>query len=92
MAKGGKREGSGRKPPPRLSPEDFEKMVLAQEGMCALCSDPGSNGGLVVDVDGLTKSARGLVHPKCKMFLALGRDNPLRFQRAINYLRESAAH
>jgi hypothetical protein len=52
--------------------------------------------GLVVDIDDLNidnlkKRARGLVHPKCKAFLALGRDNPLRFSMAITYLRKKAA-
>jgi Recombination endonuclease VII len=90
MSKGGKRAGSGRKPLPRLSPDEFNMMVQAQDRMCALCSDPGSIGGLVVDVDGLNKTIRGLVHPKCKAFLALGRDNPHRFQMAISYLGKTA--
>jgi hypothetical protein len=35
------------------------------------CSEPGSAGGLVVDTDLLRKRIGGLVHPKCKTFLAL---------------------
>jgi hypothetical protein len=61
-------------------------MVQEQDGLCALCSEPGSADGLVVDGDDLRKRIRGLVHRKCKTFLALGRDNHLRFQRAITYL------
>jgi hypothetical protein len=40
----------------------------------------------MVDRDDLKKRIRGLVHPKCKAFLALGRDNPLKFSMAITYL------
>ena|SRR5713226_2670849 len=79
----------GRPTKPRLTPEQFEAKVQEQGDMCALCSDPGSVGGLVVDVDDLRKRIRGLVHPKCKAFLALGRDNPLRFQMAISYLERN---
>jgi len=43
----------------------------------------------VIDTDDLRKKVRGLVHPKCKAFLALGHDNPLRFQMAITYLEQS---
>jgi|SRR5712691_175218 len=63
--------------------------VRGDGSMCALCSEPGSTGGLVIDTDDLRKKVRGLVHPKCKAFLALGRDNPLRFQMAITYLGQN---
>jgi hypothetical protein len=91
MPSGGKRAGAGRKPLPRLTPEKFEAMVQEQRGVCALCSEPGSVGGLLVDVDDLRKRVRGLLHPRCKAFLALGRDNPIRFQMAITYLGQKAA-
>ena len=81
----------GRPLKPRLTAEEFEARAQEQGGICALCSDPGSVGGLVVDVDDLRKRIRGLVHPKCKAFLALGRDNPLRFQMAISYLERNKA-
>jgi len=81
----GKRLGRPRKRL-RLTAEEFEAMVQEQSGMCALCSEPGSADGLVVDADDLRKRIRGLLHRKCRAFLALGRDNPLRFQMAITYL------
>jgi hypothetical protein len=43
----------------------------------------------VLDRDDLKKKVRDLLHPKCKAFLALGRDNPLRFQMAIAYLERN---
>jgi len=58
-------------------------MVQEQGEKCALCSEPGSAGGLVVDRDELKKRVRGLLHPKCKAFLVLGRDNPIMFSMAI---------
>jgi hypothetical protein len=92
MPKGGRRPGAGRPwKKPRLTAEEFEAMVQEQGGMCALCSEPGSADGLVVDTDDLRKRIRGLLHRKCKTFLALGRDNPLRFQMAIAYLGKNAA-
>jgi hypothetical protein len=39
-------------------------MVQEQGGLCALCSEPGSADGLVVDADDLRKKIRGLVHRK----------------------------
>ena len=90
MAKHAGNQG-GRPKKPRLTAEEFEAKVQEQGGMCALCSEPGSIGGLVVDRDDLKKRVRGLVHPKCKAFLALGRDNPFRFQMAITYLGQKAA-
>lgn len=91
MPSGGKRvpgpgKRLGRPGKPQLTAEEFEAMVQEQGGTCALCSEPGSIGGLVLDSDDLKKKVRGLVHPKCKAFLALGRDNPLRFEMAITYL------
>ena len=56
-----------------------------------MCLEPGSVGGLEVDTDGLRQSVRGMLHPKCKAFLVLGRDNPRRFQMAIAYLEQRAA-
>ena len=91
MTWGGKRERAGRKPDPKLAQEEIEALIQEQGGLCALCSEPGSVGGLEVDVDGLRKSVRGMLHPKCKTFLALGRDNPRRFQMAIAYLEQRAA-
>jgi Recombination endonuclease VII len=91
MPNGGRRPGAGRpRKKPRLTAEEFEAMVQQQGGMCALCSEPGSVGGLVVDIDNLRKRVRGLLHPRCKTFLALGCDNPLRFQKAIAYLGQKA--
>lgn len=91
MAWGGKREHAGRKPDPKLTQEEIEALIQEQGGLCALCSEPGSVGGLEVDIDGLRKSVRGMLHPKCREFLALGRDNPRRFQMAIAYLEQRAA-
>jgi hypothetical protein len=52
MPKGGRRvPGPGKKlgrprKRLRLTAEEFEAMVQEQSGMCALCSEPGSTGGL----------------------------------------------
>lgn len=96
MPSGGKREPGpgkqiGRPKKLQLSAEEFKALVQEQNGLCALCSEPGSIGGLVVDIDGLRKSVRGMLHPDCKTLLALGRDNPRRFQMAITYLEQRAA-
>jgi hypothetical protein len=86
MSWGRKTEGAGRKTTSRLTSEEFDAMVQAQSGVCALCSEPGSVGDLVVDRDDLKRKVPGLLHSKCKAFLALGRDHPLRFQMATAYL------
>lgn len=96
MSWGGKRVAGpgkklGRSKKPQLTVDEFEAMVQEQKGLCALCSEPGSIGGLIVDIDGLRKSVRGMLHPDCKTLLVLGRDNPRRFQMAITYLEQRAA-
>jgi len=96
MPRGGKRvpgpgKQLGRPRNPQLTAEEFEAMAQEQGAVCALCSEPGSAGGLVVDTDDLKKKIRGLLHPRCKAFLALGRDNPARFQMAITYLERKGS-
>ena len=86
MPCGGKRRGSGRKPLPRLTKDEFGAKVREQRGLCALCSDPGSVGGLVIDADAIRRKVRGLIHPKCKRVLALVCDDPIRLKKAIDYL------
>lgn len=81
----------GRTPNPKLTEAELQALIQEQAGLCALCAEPGSVGGLEVDFDGLRKSVRGMLHPKCKAFLALGHDNPRRFQMAIAYLEQRAA-
>jgi hypothetical protein len=46
-------------------------MVQEQGGLCALCSEPGSADGLVVDADDLRKKIRGLVHRKMQDLILL---------------------
>lgn len=96
MSWGGRRTAGpgkriGRPALPQLTAEEIEALIQEQGGLCALCLEPGSVGGLEVDTDGLRQSVRGMLHPKCKDLLVLGRDNPRRFQMAITYLEQRAA-
>jgi len=86
MPWGGKRRGSGRRLFPRLTKDEFSARVREQRGLCALCSDPDNKGGLVTDVDAIRRRVRGLIHPECKRLLALVCENPIRLQKAIDYL------
>jgi hypothetical protein len=86
------RRGSGkeRMPDGKLHADSLRRSSTRSSkrkaAFCALCSEPGSVGGLVVDRNDLRKKGGGLLHLECKAFLALGRDDPLRFQRASDHL------
>lgn len=87
-----------------LSNEDFDRMMTAQNGVCAICGKPSITISLHIDhthVRGFTKMlpvekrkyVRGLVCYRCNRFL-IGRwkreDAPL-FDKAAAYLRRDKA-
>ena len=94
MPSGGRRvpgpgKQMGRPPKPGL-PLKSSRRWSKNKVACVLCVlNPAAPA--VVDTDDLRKKIRGLVHRKCQTFLVLGRDNPLRFQRAITYLERKGS-
>lgn len=70
---------------------EYDNMVAAQGGLCALCGEPPSRTShgsfrLVVDHDHNTGEIRGLLCNTCNLGLGHFRDDPRKLALAIKYL------
>ena len=73
----------------RMTVEDFDKLLKAQEGRCAICGIPESGVAqkrLYVDHCHKTGTIRGLLCIKCNFLLGHGNDDAGLLRRAANYL------
>lgn len=71
-----------------ITMDDFDFMVIAQRGLCAIC---GKEDGirLHVDHDHATGRVRGLLCGSCNRAMGLFHEDPVRFEAAGAYLRRS---
>jgi hypothetical protein len=73
-----------------LSPGDYEQMLAAQDGRCAICGGTqgraDSDGALVVDHDHETGRVRALLCGLCNVGLGSMREDPAILRAAIQYL------
>jgi hypothetical protein len=77
-----------------LTPEDYQKMKIAQNGVCAICKKPemavdtrrSKVRDLSVDHDHKTNENRGLLCHFCNHALGLLKDNPDICRSAAEYL------
>lgn len=76
-----------------LTVDDYEDMLTAQEGKCAICGDTASghekHGRLCVDHDHVTGQVRGLLCHLCNAGIGFLGDDPENIDRAAQYLREA---
>ncbi len=77
-----------------MTVDDYQQMLLAQGGKCAICStihwgNQKNNRplGPSVDHDHRTGRNRGLLCSHCNLTLGLLNDDPLIFEAAASYLR-----
>lgn len=71
-----------------LTPEDYERMLAEQGGVCPIClAPPTANKRLAVDHCHRTGIVRGLLCGDCNAALGFLRDNPESANRAADYLR-----
>jgi len=68
-----------------LSLEEYDSLVLLQEGRCALCESPALL--LWVDHNHDTQKVRGLLCPSCNSGLGFLREHPDLLRRAVQYLK-----
>lgn len=70
-----------------ISYSDFENMLHAQGGVCAICkTNPEPNRRLSVDHNHLTGKVRALLCGLCNYGLGAFKDDTLRLSKAIEYL------
>ena len=77
-----------------ISLDDYNLMLEAQQGLCAICGNPeldicnkkGSTRNLAVDHCHTTGKVRGLLCRGCNQGLGNFRDNPDFLAKAISYL------
>ena len=71
-----------------LSLEEYDTMLLEQNGCCAICGTdtPGGNGRFHVDHCHSSNRVRGLLCARCNIGLGFFRDNTVVLARAIEYL------
>lgn len=79
-----------------ITPEDYEVMFKKQKGRCLICGEKETyihhatrkQARLAVDHDHVTKKVRGLLCALCNKGLGSFKDDPVRLEKAINYLKE----
>lgn len=73
-----------------VTPEQYDAMLEAQGGRCAICSatESGGKGGWHVDHCHDSKAVRGLLCHNCNLMLGNAKDDPARLRAAIAYLEK----
>lgn len=76
-----------------LSPGDYERMFVKQEGLCGICgtNNPGLNnkgkiGDFCIDHNHDTKKVRGLLCYACNKGIGHLRDDPILLKKAVHWL------
>jgi hypothetical protein len=76
-----------------LTPGEYDAILEAQGGMCALCESlPTPRISLHVDHDDGTGEVRGLLCMRCNNALGLFREDPDLLRRAARYVTADAGH
>lgn len=72
-----------------MTVDDYEALVLAQGGVCAICNGRPGRKRLAVDHDHATGAVRGLLCEACNLALGGFRDDPTLLLRAAEYLAQT---
>jgi hypothetical protein len=67
--------------------DEYDNMLKAQNGVCAICKQPEDSRGLAVDHCHTTKKNRALLCFRCNAGLGQFKDNIEYLQAAIEYLK-----
>lgn len=70
----------------KFSLEEYDQMLQAQKGLCALCRQLPKSRSLHVDHDHETGRVRGLLCMKCNRALGYLQDSPVLLRTAAKYL------
>ena len=74
-----------------VTEDEYEAMLEAQGGVCAICKEKPKGSRLSVDHVHGTDQVRGLLCNLCNPALGLFKDNPDRLKRAIEYLERGGS-
>jgi 5-methylcytosine-specific restriction endonuclease McrA len=80
-----------------LTLEQYEAMLIAQHGVCAVCRQPetalrrGTVKSLDVDHNHTTNQIRGLLCSACNNSLGMLREDPLRIRALAEYIERHNA-
>lgn len=69
-----------------ISLDDYNILFAAQNGLCAICKEKGSERGLFVDHNHETGKVRGLLCDNCNVGIARLKENGNILENAMNYL------
>lgn len=73
-----------------ITPEKYTLMMKEQNGVCAICHSSNKSGrGLAVDHNHETKKIRGLLCSNCNLGIGYLKDDILRLEKAIEYLKRN---
>lgn len=74
-----------------ITPEQYEAMLVAQDGRCAICraTEAGGKGGWHVDHCHDTGKIRGLLCNCCNLMLGHAQDDSARLLAAVEYLTQA---
>jgi hypothetical protein len=72
-----------------ITPEEYDRFMVQQNGRCAICEKPPTKLRLDVDHDHVTKKVRGLLHNHCNRALGYFGDDPDVLDSAAAYLRRN---
>jgi hypothetical protein len=73
-----------------LTEEQYNNMILSQNNLCAICSQP-STRTLNIDHNHETGKVRGLLCTNCNLGIGNFQDSLIYLQNAVNYLNHHAA-
>jgi len=75
-----------------LSFDDYDKMLIAQNNVCAICKNPSNGRKLVVDHNHSTDVVRGLLCDYCNLALGPLKEDPIRIKTLLIYLESYNVH
>ena len=73
-----------------LTIEEYNILLNAQGGNCAICGKPPGSENLCVDHDHRTGKIRGLLHKACNLIIGNAKDSTEILLKAVKYLQRAS--
>lgn len=74
-----------------MTEADYDRMLEDQGGLCAICRREPDQRSLAIDHDHESGAVRGLLCFPCNAGLGSFSDDPIRVQRALEYLKANGS-